>query len=275
MPRSFIGPLLISAFAYPFKLLGVRALPLQLIVRGILGFYNSLCNIYFCTVARRYYGTPTATWTAIFLLSQFHLNYYLSRTLPNFFAYGIVTIATARLLPARTTLRYDSTAFALLTFSSIVFRNELALLTIIYALFSVSASPRITTKLALTGLATLLIGSCGSFLIDSYFWDTWILPEAFSFWFNVVQGRSSDWGVVPFYAYFALYLPKLILNPFALFCLVFAIFSTSLIWTILALVGPLALFVLVMSFLGHKEWRFIVYILPSLTLACGIGASYM
>lgn len=31
--------------------------------------------------------------------------------------------------------------------------------------------------------------------VDSLFWQRWTWPEAESILFNVVEGKSSDWGV--------------------------------------------------------------------------------
>ena len=33
-------------------------------------------------------------------------------------------------------------------------------------------------------------------LVDSYFWQQWPLwPELYGIYFNVIQGKSSEWGV--------------------------------------------------------------------------------
>jgi alpha-1,6-mannosyltransferase len=39
-----------------------------------------------------------------------------------------------------------------------------------------------------------------------------------------------------------------------------------------SLVRPAIGFVLLMSFLGHKEWRFVVYVVPMLNIAAAHGA---
>lgn len=38
---------------------------------------------------------------------------------------------------------------------------------------------------------------------------------------------------------------------------------------------PSLVFVTLMSFLSHKEWRFIVYVVPAFTVAAARGAAWM
>jgi alpha-1,6-mannosyltransferase len=42
-----------------------------------------------------------------------------------------------------------------------------------------------------------------------------------------------------------------------------------------SLVRPAIGFVFLMSFLGHKEWRFVVYVVPMLNIAAAQGAQVM
>lgn len=121
--------------------------------------------------------------------------------------------------------------------------------------------------------------------MDSFFWGRTIWPEGSSLLFNVVDGQSANWGVShplllplaplltlclqvsPFHHYFTSALPKL-LN----FALPLALGATLIDGRARALGFPALAFVALLSCLGHKEWRFIVYVVPSLHVCAAAGA---
>ena len=127
--------------------------------------------------------------------------------------------------------------------------------------------------------------------IDSYLWNKYpIWPELFGIYFNVVQGKSSEWGVSLFYepflferrklksstqtsppfTYITSYLPKLILGSLPLSFI--GLLTNSRIRSLL--LAPL-IFIGLISCLGHKEWRFIVYVVPIFNIAAARGAQSM
>lgn len=74
----------------------------------------------------------------------------------------------------------------------------------------------------------------------------------------------------PAHIYFTAYLPKLLLGAGPM-----AIVGAALDHRIRSmLVAPLA-FIAVLSALGHKEWRFIIYVVPLVNIAAARGARWM
>lgn len=102
--------------------------------------------------------------------------------------------------------------------------------------------------------------------VDSYFWGRWVWPEGEAILFNVLQGHASDWGTSPWHYYFTSSLPRL-LNfgvPLALLAMLVDRRVRSLV---LSCMG----FVVLLSCLGHKEWRFLVYIIPTMNVCAAAG----
>lgn len=165
-------------------------------------------------------------------------------------------------------------AIALLTFSAVIFRAELALL-----LGSVGLYLLVTRRTTLRNLVVACVVSSAVALlvsvpIDSYFWLKPLWPELWGFYYNVVQGSSSDWGVSPWHYYFTSAIPRMILNPAALAVLIpLSLYSPATSRAARSLLVPSLLFVAIYSFQPHKETRFIFYVSPPLTAAAALGAS--
>ena len=58
-------------------------------VRAVLGLFNACCLLSFRNGVSRTFGRNAANWFTVFQAGQFHIMYYASRTLPNFFAFGL------------------------------------------------------------------------------------------------------------------------------------------------------------------------------------------
>lgn len=110
--------------------------------------------------------------------------------------------------------------------------------------------------------------------IDSYFWQKPLWPELWGFYYNVVQGSSSEWGVSPWHYYFTSAIPRIVLNPFALLVLIpTALYAPGTSRAARSILIPSLLFVAIYSIQPHKEARFIFYVSPPLTAAAALGAS--
>ncbi|OWB75551.1 hypothetical protein B5S31_g5465 [[Candida] boidinii] len=286
--RSFIGSLLISTLTkilLPIsknklfslvisyedsEILDITQLNLQILSRFILGLLNGLALIALknsvinaCNKRSRTIGF----WYGLLQLSQFHIFYYSSRTLPNFIALPFVNFALSKFIIGDLEI-----CFLILSFTGIIFRIEILIFTGILFLISY-CNKQIKF---INGLKYLIIGGIigliSTFFIDSFFWKVeWTIPELESFYYNVIEGKSSNWGTEPWYYYLTFYLPKLFLkNPVVLLTILpgfFFDFVNFRVGTIKSISISSILFVLIMSLQPHKEWRFIIYAIPGLTLS--------
>lgn len=118
--------------------------------------------------------------------------------------------------------------------------------------------------------------------VDTHLWSTPSFPELEGILFNVLEGRASEWGIEP-WNYYLLSVPKLLLNPLSIPLILATVVLTrntslSTVETVrklrYILIAPI-LYVGGFSLLSHKEWRFIIYIIPLLTTASSISAAYI
>jgi alpha-1,6-mannosyltransferase len=166
----------------------------------------------------------------------------------------------------------------LLTIAGIVFRSELAIL-----VGTITLHLLVTKRISIpgviipAGLGGLVIGLLCTVPLDSFFWQSFPLwPEWTAFYYNTIQGHSADWGVSPWHYYFSNALPRLMLNPVTyLPCIPVALLNVATRKQSLDLAIPLLGFVVLYSLLPHKEWRFIVYVIPGLTGVAAAGASWI
>ncbi|KAM0437547.1 hypothetical protein ACHAPT_001911 [Fusarium lateritium] len=277
VPRTFLGAVLLAGLGQPVVAL-VGFQHAQLIIRGILAAANVAALLVFSNALKRAYGPGVARWWAIFIVSQFHINYYLSRTLPNMYAFGLTTLASAFLLPQASpqmaSIRQKQ-AIALLVISAVIFRSEVAILLITTALHLL-----VTYRITLRTLIIVFLGSFTAALavsvpLDSYFWQKPLWPELWGFYFNAILGSSSEWGISPWHYYFSSALPKLLLNPLLPLLMVFALVQPGTSRAARDLWLPNVLFVAIYSLQPHKEARFIFYVVPALTANAALGANFI
>ncbi|MCJ1402594.1 dolichyl-P-Man:Man(7)GlcNAc(2)-PP-dolichol alpha-1,6-mannosyltransferase [Xylographa trunciseda] len=286
VPRTFVGPLALAGASRQLHHLAEHLLTgKRSLVRAILGLYNAFSILVFRNGIAHAFGSETANWYILFQASQFHITYYASRTLPNFFAFGISTIALRSLTPSyvgsmkppwRGVQEYQK-ALVMLTVIGVVFRSEIAILLgchTIWLLFNNRLSPG---DIVTPGALGLAIGLGLTVPIDSFFWQKIPLwPELASFIFNILEGRSADWGTSPFHYYFTSAIPRLLLNPLTWqVCIPLALTTPALRERAFDMLVPNMAFVAIYSLQPHKEWRFIIYVLPSVTAVAAMGASWI
>ncbi|OOQ87246.1 alpha-1,6-mannosyltransferase subunit [Penicillium brasilianum] len=283
VPRTAVGASILAGLS-PSVTAAWAGVNRQILARAILGLYNAAALGFFAYGLRNSFGQTVAVWYLLFQSSQFHLIYYASRPLSNMFAFGLTTTAMRYLLPDSTSPRGVRVGFrgvrlplCLLTMAGVIFRAELAILVAFTAAYLlVTRGMRVFPDIVMAGLVGLAIGLITTVGIDSMFWKGLVWPEFNAFLFNVVEGQSSAWGTEPFTFYFVNALPRLLLNPLLYLIAIPVALRNPALWRpILPLLAPSMCFVILYSAQPHKEWRFIIYIVPVLTATAALGAGYL
>ena len=168
-------------------------------------------------------------------------------------------------------------ALIILTVLGVVFRSEIAILLGTHTAWLFLRYRLSIKDIIASGLLGLGLGLGFTVPLDSFFWHqfpSW--PELTSFLFNVVEGKSVDWGTSPFHFYFTNALPKILFNPLLYtICIPLAILTSSLQRPSIDILVPSLAYVLIYSFQPHKEWRFIVYVIPPLNVVAALGANWI
>ena len=122
-----------------------------------------------------------------------------------------------------------------------------------------------------------IVGIMVTVSIDSFFWQRFPLwPELVGFYYNAIQGKSIAWGFSPWWFYIGNTVPRLMLNPLSwLLCIPLAVGIPATRRPSLDLLLPLLGFLGIYSIQPHKEWRFVVYVIPGLTTIAAIGANWI
>ncbi|KAJ5349822.1 CAZyme family GT22 [Penicillium brevicompactum] len=277
VPRSALGAVALALLSKPVIWFNA-GINQQLLVRGILGLFNASSLAIYANGLRRSFGQPVAIWYIILQASQFHVIYYASRLLSNMFAFGMTNIAFTLLLSGpKSSPNQRSLALVLLTIAGIVFRSELALLVGTQTLFLLATRQVTIPRAIFAGLVGLVSGLALTVCIDGAFWQSFPLwPEFEAFRFNVLAGQSSEWGTEPWSFYFFNALPRLLFNPLSyLLAIPVALRQPATRKSAAALLIPAVAFVALYSFQPHKEWRFIIYVIPSLTSVAALGAGFL
>ncbi|KAL1747332.1 Alg9-like mannosyltransferase family-domain-containing protein [Schizophyllum fasciatum] len=254
VPRTFLAAAGVGAALRPItRILGdagylPRKSDVQIIARLLLAALACAPLMLLRRAVQREFGRLTSLFFVLVCATQFHMLFWMSRTVPNTYAFVLTTIATALLL-GRSSNKRTRRAIALLTAGGILFRAELALL-LAPSTIQALASGRISLRQAIsTGIPF------HKFLGAAPVW-----PELASMYYNVVLGRSTDWGTSPATHYLLALGPKL-LTAYPLAA------PALLDYRIRALLFPHIAFVTLMSLLAHKEWRFVIYIFPAVNVA--------
>ena len=258
VPRTFVGPVTLAAFAKPIVYLVGLVVPRcdhlvgLYVVRGLLGVGVYLGFEAFRRAVQAQYGRPAAACLTALTCCQFHLLFYASRALPNTFALFCVYMALALWLNRRV-----KACLTMFTFAIVVFRFDVAVLlapALLVMLVRREVGFFTAAGLGIVATAAFLGLSVG---VDSVFWRRWLWPEGEVLYYNTVLNKSSNWGTSPVHWYFTSALPRALLAAYPMFFCAFWAEPKFRPYSAAALV-----MVGLYSFLPHKELRFIFYALP-------------
>ncbi|XP_063977922.1 probable Dol-P-Man:Man(7)GlcNAc(2)-PP-Dol alpha-1,6-mannosyltransferase [Diachasmimorpha longicaudata] len=261
VPRTFLGPLMISGLSSPLVAavthFNFNKFCSQYIVRAVLGLIVIAALRLYRQALEKIFGVQFTKWFVAITVTQFHFMYYLSRPLPNIMAMPLVLLALYGWLKQNHIIFIWSSAAAI-----ILFRAELSMLLGLFLLYDIGyqklSVPRLF-KIAVPAGIFFLALTIG---VDSIFWRRILWPEGEVFYFNTVLNKSSEWGTLPFFWYFYSALPRGLGFSSLLVPL-------GMLWDarVRALAVPAVIFILLFSFLPHKELRFIIYVFPLLNIA--------
>ncbi|XP_014249402.1 uncharacterized protein LOC106666615 isoform X2 [Cimex lectularius] len=270
VPRTFIGPMLLSLIVSPiyfiFKVIGFHSFTKifsQYLVRTALASCVLLSFNFFKRTVEKEYGKQVTTWLVVITLSQFHFMFYLSRPLPNIMVLPFVLLAFAFWIRGN--------HLALISFSSIsviIFRFELAILFGCILILEILCGKITLLRTLKLGLPLSLLSFLFTVGIDSFMWNRVTWPEGEVFWFNSVLNKSSEWGTSPFLWYFYSALPRALGMS-----VVFVPLGVLSEKRVRLLVIPSLVFIMLFSFLPHKELRFIIYTFPMLNLSAACACN--
>merc|ERR1711935_13061 len=253
---AFITAACVSAFRY--------VLPkchMLLLCRFAIGLASALSLGAITRRVNVHFGRRVAVIFVLLTCSQPHLMFYASRPLPNTMALPLVLLALSY-YPLSTRV---APFICLSAFSILIVRSELCLLMGAYLLWGLVNREITFPQLIINGAAATVAALACTVPFDSFFWRRLMWPEGVVFQFNALQGRSQEWGVLPFWWYFESALPRapllgLLFLPFGL--------GQRATTRILA---PALFFIFIYSFNGHKELRFILYAIPMINIVAAVG----
>ncbi|XP_070157734.1 dol-P-Man:Man(7)GlcNAc(2)-PP-Dol alpha-1,6-mannosyltransferase [Polyergus mexicanus] len=265
VPRSFLGPIIVSGFASPLiaciNYLKLNKVIAQYAVRATLGLLVIATFKLYRHALQNIFGLQFTKWFIAITVTQYHFMYYLSRPLPNIIAMPLVLLALFGWLRQNYVIFIWSSAAAI-----IIFRAELAILLGLFLLFDIASKKLSVQRLFKIAVPAGILFLALTVAIDSIFWGRLVWPEGEVFYFNTILNKSSEWGTSPFLWYFYSALPRgLALSYFLV--------PVGMFWDarVRTFTIPAIVFIAILSFLPHKELRFIIYVFPLLNVGAAVA----
>lgn len=220
VPRTFLGAIVVSCISFPaVKLSQYLQLPNYvslILVRSALALLNCVALCRLQKAIKQKYGTAAGSFFTWICCSQFHLMFYLGRPLPNVFALALVTYGFGCYLDGNYKL-----FLILLTACCVIIRCDTLVLFAPFILQILLTNRLPFLDIVLHGIVTGVLSLLLSFLMDSLFWKTPLVPELVVLYYNTILNKSSNWGTQPYHWYLTSVIPRLLYNalvfiPFAL-----------------------------------------------------------
>ncbi|XP_014284199.1 dol-P-Man:Man(7)GlcNAc(2)-PP-Dol alpha-1,6-mannosyltransferase [Halyomorpha halys] len=272
VPRTFVGPLAVTLILSPVTTLfeitnifSTNKFVCQYLVRAALGCCVLLCFKQLQKSVKDIFGEGVALWFLVLTASQYHFMFYLSRPLPNIMALPLVLLAVTNWLKQEHVylISYSAVAVIIFRFELAIFLGIIILSEIIYGHISFMRALKLGI---ISSLCALLV----TVIIDSVFWNRLIWPEGEVFWFNAIMNKSSEWGTSPFLWYWYSALPRALGASITLIPAGIIGEKRTKLVTL-----PAAIFVFMLSFLPHKELRFIIYTFPLFNISIAVACNKM
>lgn len=189
VPRTFFGALAVAGASAPLALLldaaGLPRLAGLLVVRLTLGALSVASLALLQRAVRRRFGPTAAAAFVLLTALQFHLPFYLSRTLPNVLAMLLTNAGLAAWLDGGSPLP----PIYLLTAAAVVFRCDMLLLVGLVGLHLLASRSVGPVAGICHGALAVAASLAASVAVDSHFWRRRLWPEGEVLYFNTVLNR--------------------------------------------------------------------------------------
>ena len=300
--RSYIYTLL---FAFPYKVLQVLGLDsvflLKFVPRLIQGGLSALSELLFYLTVKNLFGATTAAYSLFCFVTSWFWWYCQTRTLINTFETNIVCIAlyfySKHALPSKkVTIRKTGNKFLSKHFNFVVIAAVVGFYvrptsaSVWLPLFSIyllqiykNYSFSLCFKVTLNILTKALVVFAFLALVDRICYGEWVSVHLNFLFFNLIDNKGTFYGEHPWHWYFTQGLP-VVFSIHLLFCIYgFWLYESNVEnqaksntvqqHFLLIFKSSITTTLLLYSIPGHKEFRFILVLMPFVSFYSGHAIS--
>lgn len=262
--RGYLHPFV---FACLYKFLHIFGLDSRILLiklpRILQGVFAAFGDLYLFKLSWKLTDRATAQWSLFCQLTSWFMFYCCTRTLTNSMETVLVTIALYY-YPWPKSKSTSMTKFLVFVALSVLVRPTAAIIWVLMCSWHLQQSSHSIFKVLKQYFfigSVVLTFSC---LIDRCFYGDWVLVQYNFLEFNVLHGGGSFYGTHPWHWYITQGYPVIMtLHLFPFFMGAWKARNKVLLFLILWTI-------FIYSFLSHKEFRFLLPILPISMHYCGI-----